>query len=91
MIFDRPMTRCPGMTPRGGTGCLKMSGHELREQPACRNGSVTWCSLCDEWDCEHVTIEEQAETVLEREKRRASLEKTLEAIRKSVAIREAKP
>ena len=83
MIFDRPMSRCVGMVPGGGTGCLRISGHELRGQLACRNGAVMWCSLCDEWDCEHVTIEEQTGTLFEREKRRESLARTLQAIRRA--------
>lgn len=64
------ITRCRGMDPGGGTGCLLAGGHENRDQPACRNYTVAWCSLCNRWDCAHLTRVEQHESMLERHKRR---------------------
>ncbi len=49
------ITRCAGTSPEFGYGCTRPMGHDDRGQ-VCKNQFVgaVWCSLCDEWGCEHI-------------------------------------
>ena len=63
------MTICPGLSPCHGMGCLLAQGHEYRGQPTCRNQGISWCSLCDQWGCNHVSRDARFATITARLKR----------------------
>jgi hypothetical protein len=59
--------KCQGTAPDGTYGCSRPLGHDDHGMP-CKShaADVVWCSLCDQWECEHVNPLDVAITQIQR-------------------------